>query len=1126
MGATVTVSDAGARQAALDPARSFIVQAPAGSGKTELLIQRYLRLLATVGEPEEILAITFTRKAAGELQGRVLAALAAAADTAPAGGHARATWELARAAVARDQARGWRLQDHPARLRILTIDGWNAVLTRQLPLLSRFGVQPAIASEPAELYEEAARRTLDWLEEDAAFSPAIAELLAHLDNDVNSVEALLAGLLPHRDQWLPKLPHVNATQSRATLEQALGREIEHQLARLKAAVPERFAAELVALAARAGARLARQDKPSPITACTEITELPGSAPADVAAWCGLAEMLLTGKGEWRRTLDARQGFPRDMPEDKTHALGLLEALRDDDGLRAQLARARRLPPPRYADAQWTLLDALIQLLPVLAAELQAVFAVRGEVDYAEVALRALQALGGDEAPSDLALALDYRLRHILVDEFQDTSSSQYALLERLIAGWTPGDGRSLFLVGDPMQSIYRFREAEVGLFLRAQREGIGQLPLQSLALSVNFRSQAAMVAWVNGAFARIMPSTEDIADGAVRFAPATPHRTASPEPAVRTHPSFGASPAAEAEEVAELIAETRAQTPGATIAVLVRARPHLADIVPRLRLRGLSFRAVDIESLAARPPVQDLLALTRALLHPADRTAWLAVLRAPWCGLTLADLHALVSAAEERTMLALVESEEQCARLSIDGQRRLSRIATILGNAVAERRRAPLRRWVEGVWLALGGPAVARNALDLEDAAAYLELLEGLDDAGDCPAFDTLEERLQRLYSRPDPTAGEMLQVMTVHKAKGLEFDVVIVPGLGRTPRRGARSLLSWVERPRSGRVPDLLMAPIKPVGADSDPLGAFLGELDAEQECYEQARLLYVAATRARDRVHLFGHVDVKSAKDGTPIMGKPRKDALLAHLWPAVKSDFTEAFNAGGARQLSVSAAENASAVQPIRRLRLDWARPEPPPAVSVSLDLPAALPKEELIEFSWAGETARHVGVVIHRALAEITATSLVSWTPNRIDSLREVFGDMLMARGVAADARADAAERVVQALTTMLEDATGRWILDQEQSEARSEYALSAWRDGRAITGVVDRTFVDAEGVRWIIDYKTSSHLGGDLEAFLEREVERYREKLESYAGLFKLREQRPIRLGLYFPLLGEFKSWAV
>src|SRR6185503_15346213 len=121
-------SDAMARRAALDPRRSFIVQAPAGSGKTELLTQRYLRLLATVESPEQILAITFTRKAAAEMRARILQALESAAGPAPESPHKRSTWELAGAVRAADVQRGWRLMQHPARLRIQTIDALNASL--------------------------------------------------------------------------------------------------------------------------------------------------------------------------------------------------------------------------------------------------------------------------------------------------------------------------------------------------------------------------------------------------------------------------------------------------------------------------------------------------------------------------------------------------------------------------------------------------------------------------------------------------------------------------------------------------------------------------------------------------------------------------------------------------------------------------------------------------------------------------------------------------------------------------------------------------------------------------------------------------------------------------------------
>ena len=134
------------------------------------------------------------------------------------------------------------------------------------------------------------------------------------------------------------------------------------------------------------------------------------------------------------------------------------------------------------------------------------FREEGAVDFTEVSLRALKALGTEQEPTDLTMRLDARIEHILVDEFQDTSLSQYALLHRLTAEWQPGDGRTLFCVGDPMQSIYRFRQAEVGLFLQAHERGIGHLTLEFVRLSVNFRSAAGIVEWVNHAFDNIFPS--------------------------------------------------------------------------------------------------------------------------------------------------------------------------------------------------------------------------------------------------------------------------------------------------------------------------------------------------------------------------------------------------------------------------------------------------------------------------------------------------------------------------------------------------------------------------------------------------------------------------------------------
>src|SRR3954453_3411939 len=192
------LADQLARDAALDPERSFIVQAPAGSGKTELLVKRYIRLLGTVEKPEEIVAITFTIKAAAEMRERVLEKLPNAADIA-----------------------------HP--LCIQTFDALCAALTRQMPVLSRFGAQPQIVEDARLHYREAARRTLKDL------SPSAEALLAHLDNNIDTATALIGSMLAKRDQWLRK---TGAAPTRSELESSLRSERIRLLAKARALHPQ------------------------------------------------------------------------------------------------------------------------------------------------------------------------------------------------------------------------------------------------------------------------------------------------------------------------------------------------------------------------------------------------------------------------------------------------------------------------------------------------------------------------------------------------------------------------------------------------------------------------------------------------------------------------------------------------------------------------------------------------------------------------------------------------------------------------------------------------------------------------------------------------------------------------
>jgi len=1099
------VPDLAERRRALDHARSFIVQAPAGSGKTELLIQRYLLLLARVDHPEEIVAITFTRKAAGEMRERVLGALAnARAGKVPGSEHEKATLELAAAALGRDADAGWGVTENPARLRIQTIDSLCAALTRQMPMLSRFGSQPESIEDASELYLEAARATVELVEGDEAVGQDVERLLTHLDNDVGRIETLLAAMLQRRDHWLR---HVHG-RGREELEAALASVRRNALERVRELLPAEMRAEWKSLADYVLGNLGR------------------AGYADrIEEWGFLARAFLKEKDEWRQRLTKNEGFPAGKPAQawKERALALFASLEARDGFRAALADMRRLPPEKYSDGQWEVLGAITRLLPRAAAQLKLVFQARGQVDFTEVAQGALLALGGVETPSDLALALDYRIRHLLVDEFQDTSISQYELVARLTTGWEPGDGRTVFAVGDPMQSIYRFREAEVGLFLRARAAGIAGVELESIGLSANFRSQAGIVEWVNATFAQVMPGREDIATGSVPYTASVATRVALPGAAVSVHPFFNGDRAGEAARVVEIVGQARRENAEAGIAILVRNRGHLREIVPQLKDAGLRFRAIEIEALGHRPVVQDLLALTLALSHPADRLAWLAALRAPWCGLTLADLHALAGGDAQRTVWELMNDEARAATLSADGRERLQRVRAVLQACLDHRCRGSLRTRIAGAWFALAGPACVDDATDLEDAEIYFDYLESHEEAGEIADPAAFEDGLADLYALPDLQADERLQIMTIHKAKGLEFDTVIVPGLGRAPRGDDSKLFLWVEQPRKGGDggADLLLAPIQETGAEEDPVYRWLQTLEAEKERLESGRLLYVAATRARERLHLLGDARLATDDDGVPGVKAPGARTLLGRLWPMVEPAYAEA-----AKRLvessTVPAEEGADEneiTQSLRRIASGWRPPAPPPRV-VWAPPPDPVRARDEIEFSWVGETARHVGSVVHRWLQRIAEDGLAGWDAARVRALRQAFRDELVACGLEADAVEAAAERVAAILGQTLDDPRGRWLLSPHDA-AESELRLTGADADTIVNIVMDRTFVDEHGVRWIVDYKTGGHEGADSEAFLDREQERYRTQLERYAALMKARDGRPIKLGLYFPLL---KGW--
>jgi ATP-dependent exoDNAse (exonuclease V) beta subunit len=553
--------------------------------------------------------------------------------------------------------------------------------------------------------------------------------------------------------------------------------------------------------------------------------------------------------------------------------------------------------------------------------------------------------------------------------------------------------------------------------------------------------------------------------------------------------------------------------------------------VPALQARGLPLRAVEIEALAERPVVLDLLALTRALLHPADRIAWLAVLRAPWCGLSLHDLHA-IAAGEPRTPLwLLLRDASRRAALSAEGHARIQTVIDALAPALADSRRGSLRDAVEGAWLRLGGADCATAPRDLDDARAFLDLLDSVAPGGELPDVAEIETGMKRLFAAPDaadPAAGPPVEIMTIHKAKGLEFDVVIVPGLHKRPRSGSPPLLAWVVRPREHGGVDLVLGTVAASGAERDDVHGWIGRLERERERLEAGRLLYVAATRARHRLHLLANADTAERKAGRDLIA-PSVDSLLAPLWPAVRGAFEIAFAAAATRpsRTADSAAGDAAVLDPrtwrLRPLPALGAEDERLPRLDWRAEAPTAS-AQPFIEFSWAGESVRLVGTVVHRWLQRI-ADDLPAWNVARIDALRPTVDRDLASIGVPASERGTAVERALAALRMATTDNRGRWLLMPREPAARaaSELRLTGVDQGRRVDIAIDRSFIE-DGVRWVIDYKTGSHEGAGVDAFVDREVERYRPQLERYARLVAGLGSEPVCCGLYFPLLGAWRAW--
>ncbi|MCP5143544.1 MAG: UvrD-helicase domain-containing protein [Gammaproteobacteria bacterium] len=1105
--------DAAERLAALNVSESFIVRAPAGAGKTTLLTQRCLALLACVDEPEHIVAITFTRKAAAEMRTRIVGALNRALA-----GEQDATAALARKVLARDAERGWKLVEDPQRLRIETIDALSLRIAQARPLESGIGPGIRIAENADDFYRLAVRTLFEDLEQREQWSESLAQLLAALDNNVARIEQLLITMLACRDQWQRLISHGDL---RGVVTTNVERAVGSMLRTLRNRLPAHCHAELIGLARQAGAEVIKAGGDSRIAMLADMNAIPGIALADVPLWQALAELLLTQskQGGWRKSLTVKQGFPAGSAskDAKERMLALIETLAEVPQLDGFLNATRTVPVIPVTDDAWQLLGHFMKVLVAAIWHLEPHFVRRGEIDFIQVAMAAQQVLGRPEDPSELALLLDHRVSHLLIDEFQDTSFTQYDLIGMLTAGWQGNDGRTLFLVGDPLQSIYRFREANVSLFERTWREQrFGSVQLTPLSLQANFRSQAGLIEWLNHWFDELdlPPPVTGVTEVAYTAC------TAQADLPVSSAVHFHLAEAAEGdhiERLADLVQTLREKAGSGTIAVLARSRTHVAGLASVLRARGVQCQAEGIEAPGQRAAIRDLIMLTRAILHGADDIAWLAILRAPWCGLTLRDLTLLTADSERNTIAECVLDQQRWSRLDPVAVRRLARVAVALKAALVSRETDSLAGTVERCWQGIDGPACLVDAEDHHHVLQFFSLLAGVEHERRRLTPTGLQELAQRLPAMGGENSAGAVILTTVHKAKGLEYDYVVIPESQRRTRGDDQSLLLWSELVLDEGEPALVFAALPHHGAtDAEAaLYRYIANHEQLEGVFELRRLLYVALTRARREVHVCG--TLSRDKNGT--VQTPPANSLLRLLWPIVSATTTVPASPEAVESNDVRSVKHRMLARlpieafPVRALADVMETP--------TSDQPAALAE---VEYDWAGIAARYAGTVVHEWLHRIAMEGVEAWSPAKLTAQGPAIVNRLAMMGVTADALDEVASRVHDALLRAIGDARGAWLLSGGHTESAAELRVSGRIDGTLADAILDRTFVDDQGIRWIVDYKTSRHVGGGLEAFLDSEQQRYAPQLERYAALMRPLDQRPIMLGLYFPLLLAWRSW--
>ena len=600
------------------------------------------------------------------------------------------------------------------------------------------------------------------------------------------------------------------------------------------------------------------------------------------------------------------------------------------------------------------------------------------------------------------------------------------------------------------------------------------------------------------------------------------------------------------------------------IAVLGRARTALAPIAAALREERIPFRAVELENLKDQPEILDATALARALFNPQDRVAWLGVLRAPWCGLSLAELHA-IAGTDDATPTAPISEllRDRLDRLPAASRKASERVLKAFASLPKLRDSLPTASTgtlVQQIWFSIGGD----RCVDVT-GRANLELFWKLLD--DLPAGEqdltgpALDAALEDFCALPDPTTSSEcgIQLMTIHKSKGLEFEVVIIPDLQARNGSSKSDLLSWFERGiaepnESGDLTEFLVAPLQFKGEERGKAKQWVDNIRRQRELQETRRILYVAATRAREELHIFAQPTYKS-ENGVPTLLEPR-NSLLATAWPALADEVRTSFDQWvpahqGTRskveltvqQLAASGESNLIVMPTpsrptlVRRLPEDFHDSDFINTMTASPESVIGLGDNNLYQRHEGGLFSRALGNAVHKLLDELARLGTDhDWDEARdaLEKSRPRIVASVRSMGLSVSQAHEITSKAYVCALNASRDPYGQWILSQH-SEAASESSWAGVVSGSLRLVRVDRLFragleplLPGDGALWIIDYKTAHT--DDLEPTLALPGFRaaFAPQLKIYADVLRNLHgsDLPLRAGLYYPRMSLFDWWEI